>query len=55
MNEVTCPSCFEVVSVPAPAAEDCPGMMDYDCEVCCRPMVLMVAESGFVEARGLDD
>ncbi|MDE0827009.1 MAG: hypothetical protein OSA48_09405 [Akkermansiaceae bacterium] len=55
MNEVTCPSCFEVVSVPAPAAEDCPGMMDYDCEVCCRPMVLIVDESGFVEARGLDD
>lgn len=37
---VTCPSCFETFSVPAPAVTEVPTQWDYDCEVCCRPMVI---------------
>jgi hypothetical protein len=37
---VTCPSCFEVFSVLGPAPAETPTEWDYDCEVCCRPMVI---------------
>jgi len=37
---VTCPSCFEVFSVTAPAPSETPTEWDYDCEVCCRPMLI---------------
>jgi len=55
MNEVICPSCFEVFSVAIPPLEECPTTLDYDCEICCRPMFLMVDGEGQVEARSLDD
>lgn len=55
MTEVTCPSCFELFSVAVPAPGERPTSLDYDCEICCRPMVLWVDEDGGVEARGLDD
>jgi hypothetical protein len=55
MTEVTCPSCFEVFSVAVPPASERPASLDYDCEVCCRPMVLLVNEEGGVEARSVDD
>ena len=35
---VTCPTCFEEFEVPAPALSEIPCEVDYDCEVCCRPM-----------------
>lgn len=35
---VTCPTCFEVFEVPAPDRTEVPSDVDYDCEVCCRPM-----------------
>ncbi|WOO39987.1 CPXCG motif-containing cysteine-rich protein [Rubellicoccus peritrichatus] len=37
---VTCPFCFQEFSVYAPAPDECPTEWDYDCEVCCRPMLL---------------
>lgn len=37
---VTCPSCFERFTVAGPSPAEVPVEWDYDCEVCCRPMVL---------------
>ncbi len=37
---VTCPTCFEVFEVAAPSLDECPCEVDYDCEVCCRPMII---------------
>lgn len=56
--EVTCPSCFEVFSVAAPAEAESPCSVDYDCEVCCRPMIISFwFEDGEAvgDARSLDD
>lgn len=64
---VTCPSCFEVFEVAAPPVAETPAEVDYDCEVCCRPMVIAFSageEGGgeidgegdvFADARSLDD
>jgi len=41
---VTCPTCFEQFEVPAPAPEETPCEVDYDCEVCCRPMTIRFEE-----------
>lgn len=38
--DVTCPSCFQVFAVLPPSAEETPCAVDYDCEVCCRPMTI---------------
>lgn len=51
---VTCPSCFEAFPIPAPAPEELPTELDYDCEVCCRPMMVDIDESG-AYARSHDD
>ncbi|MEZ5278465.1 MAG: CPXCG motif-containing cysteine-rich protein [Opitutaceae bacterium] len=56
--EVTCPSCFESFEIAAPNPEELPAVLDYDCEVCCRPMEIDVREDDgfiFAEARGLGD
>ncbi|MGJ8640715.1 MAG: CPXCG motif-containing cysteine-rich protein [Opitutaceae bacterium] len=37
---VTCPSCFEGFSVSGPSPSETPTEWDYDCEICCRPMVI---------------
>ena len=57
---ITCPTCFEVFEVPVPPASETPCEVDYDCEVCCRPMVVTFEpEPGSDEvtafARGLDE
>jgi len=38
--DVTCPTCFQVFSVPGPAPSELPTQWDYDCEICCRPMLI---------------
>ena len=38
--DVTCPSCFQDFSVPAPYVDELPADVDYDCEICCRPMTI---------------
>lgn len=51
---VTCPTCFESFEIPMPAPDEQPAELDYDCEICCRPMVVVIAD-GFAEARGLGE
>jgi len=51
---VTCPTCFESFEVAMPPIDEQPCEVDYDCEVCCRPM-LIVYEDGKAWARGLAD
>ena len=41
---VTCPSCFQEFEVPAPAFGEIPCDVDYDCEVCCRPLRIFFEE-----------
>ena len=54
LAEVTCPTCFEVFEVAVPHLDEMPTEMDYDCEICCRPMTLVFTEDD-VYARGLAD
>ena len=51
---VTCPTCFEVFEVAVPHPDELPAEVDYDCEVCSRPMEI-VFSGGDVFARGLGD
>ncbi|WP_435892591.1 CPXCG motif-containing cysteine-rich protein [Oceaniferula spumae] len=53
-TSVTCPSCFESFEVALPPTSECPCEVDYDCEVCCRPMVISFSD-GYADARSLDD
>ncbi len=57
--EVTCPTCFEIFSIPLPGSEEVPCDLDYDCEICCRPLVvhcwLEDDDTVCAEASGLDD
>ncbi len=55
---VTCPSCFEEFEVAAPSPDEVPCEVDYDCEVCCRPLLIRFDQwDGAVtaEAAGLGD
>jgi len=57
---VTCPSCFEVFEFALPDASEVPCELDYDCEVCCRPLVVecwLGWDENTVEAaaKGLND
>ena len=40
MVAVVCPFCFEEFSVVPPSPDELPAEWDYDCEVCCRPMII---------------
>jgi hypothetical protein len=56
--QVTCPTCFETFDVSAPHVTEVPCSVDYDCEVCCRPMMIEFwEEDGEVvgQASGLAD
>jgi hypothetical protein len=53
MEEVMCPSCGEWFPVAVPGVGERPATLDYDCEICCRPLVLVVDENGAVEAQGI--
>ena len=55
LGEVQCPSCFEYFAVSIPPVDECPANLAYDCEVCCRPMVIVVDAQGLVQARGMDE
>lgn len=52
--EVQCPTCFEWFEVAVPPPDELPAEVDYDCEVCCRPMTIVFDRSG-VWARGLGE
>lgn len=51
---VMCPTCGECFEVAMPPVEELPAEMDYDCEVCCRPLVLVFDEHG-AYGRGLGE
>ncbi len=56
--QVTCPTCFEPFSIPGPAATEVPTEWDYDCEVCCRPMLIrfyLNGEEVIAEAEAIGD
>ena len=59
MVTVVCPACFEEFSVMPPSADELPAEWDYDCEVCCRPMIIAFEDDGDGDiqatARGLAD
>jgi len=55
---VTCPSCFQQFRVAAPPAEELPAELDYDCVICCRPMVIRIDQNDGelrAEASGISD
>ena len=55
---VVCPSCFESFEIVAPPPSEAPCQIDYDCEVCCRPMVISIEVEGgecSAVASGLGD
>ena len=54
-GEIQCPTCFEWFEIALPELGR--GEMvelDYDCEICCRPMLVIVDESG-ARAQSLSD
>ncbi len=54
LAEVTCPTCFEVFEVAVPHPDELPAEVDYDCEICCRPMVIVFTNEE-VYAKGLGE
>ena len=54
LTEIQCPSCFEWFGFTMPPEGERGGEVDYDCEVCCRPMVVVISEDGAF-AKSLDD
>jgi hypothetical protein len=55
---VICPSCLQPFDVAAPPREELPAEFDYDCEICCRPMVISCFADGddvCAEARGINE
>jgi Cysteine-rich CPXCG len=49
-----CPTCGEYFEVVSPAMDELPTEWDYDCEICCRPMVIVFDEGGGY-AKGLGE
>jgi hypothetical protein len=39
---VTCPHCFQTFELAAPPPCELPASLDYDCEICCRPMTIHI-------------
>ncbi len=55
---VTCPSCFQQFEMAVPPPEELPAELDYDCEICCRPLVILIERDGDevrAEARSIND
>ncbi len=52
--EVVCPTCFERFEVALPPPDEVPAEVDYDCEICCRPMRIVFDGEG-AWACGLAD
>jgi hypothetical protein len=55
---VTCPSCFERFKIAVPPRPELPAELDYDCEICCRPMVIFIEADGDeirADALGTDE
>lgn len=37
---ITCPTCFESFEILSPPASEVPAEIDYDCEICCSPLII---------------
>lgn len=37
---ITCPTCFESFEILSPPPSELPTEIDYDCEICCSPMMI---------------
>ena len=55
MVEIGCPTCGEWFAVAEPAAAELPCRVDYDCEICCRPMVVVFEGGGQAWASGIGE
>ena len=58
MVPVVCPACFQEFSVTPPSPDELPAEWDYDCEICCRPMIIRFDDGEgdiMAEARSLAD
>jgi len=56
--KITCPSCRQRFAIAAPPRAELPTELDYDCEICCRPMVIFVEHDHGetrAEARGINE
>lgn len=53
-HSVMCPCCGEYFEVVGPSWDEWPVVWDYDCEICCRPMVIVFEELG-VYAKGIGE
>lgn len=53
--EVMCPTCGEWFAVVLPPEGELPCLVDYDCEVCCRPMVIEFESEGGARAFGVGE
>lgn len=53
--EVTCPTCFETFEVTLPPDSEMPSEVDYDCEICCRPMLIIFNSPEDTYAKSLAD
>lgn len=49
---VICPACFQEFEVVAPFPGELPSDVDYDCEICCRPMRIAFIEETDGEVIG---
>ena len=43
---VVCPSCFQEFEVASPDLSEVPCDVDYDCEICCRPLRILFEQDG---------
>ena len=49
--QIICPYCGEQFTIVDPPPNERPCKLDYDCEVCCRPLELAVEADGAVVAH----
>jgi len=52
--EVTCPTCCQFFGVAVPPTEEVPSTVDYDCEVCCSPMLIQFYATSNEDGVGMD-
>lgn len=46
MVTVTCQFCWQSFEIPLPAEAERPCELDYDCEICCKPLTINIDSDG---------
>lgn len=54
-TSIQCPTCWENFEVSTPPEDERPCEMDYDCEVCCRPLLIICNPGEDCYAQGLSE